>query len=121
MSEKPLATTREALMAELLIDVDRLLNKVSDLDRTLGETIEKSTKEATNKGFLAASLQIRKLIEDLEFKMHEATTLVQKLHAPSSTSSRTLRSTQPLQQPALHFVMGFLGAIVGACLIQILH
>ncbi|HEY1059838.1 MAG TPA: hypothetical protein VGE55_14005 [Limnobacter sp.] len=36
MTEKPLTTTREALMAELLIDVDRLFEKVSDLDRPVG-------------------------------------------------------------------------------------
>jgi len=39
VADKQLSTTREALMAELLIDIDRLLNKVSDLDQSLSDTI----------------------------------------------------------------------------------
>lgn len=120
MTDKPLSTTREALMAELLIDVDRLLERVSDLDRSLGETIEKSTKDAANKGFLAASLQIKKLTEELEFKIQEAMLKVQKYQTPSSITDKSLKVPNSRLDSTLHFLMGFLGAVVGVCALELL-
>lgn len=121
MSEKPLATTREALMAELLIDVDRLLNRIGELDQNLGDTIEKATKEASSKGFLAASLQIKRLTEDLEFKIQDATALIQRLPLATSTHNNPSSATRSHQQSAIHFLMGFLGAMIGACLVHALN
>jgi hypothetical protein len=91
VSEKSLSTTREALIAELLIDVDRLLTKVGDLDQSLGNTIEKATKDAANKGFLSASLQIKRLTEDLEIKIEHAC-----LRAGSGYSQRESPNITPV-------------------------
>lgn len=105
-------------MAELLIDVDRLLTKIGELDATLSETIEKSTKDAASKGFLAASLQIKNLTEVLEFKIQEATLNAHSFSMPNPVTERFLGKSR--QDSRLQFLMGFLGAVVGVCMVELL-
>lgn len=125
MSDKQLSTTREALMAELLIDVDRLLSKVSELDQSLAETIEKSTRDAANNGFLAASLQIKRLTEDLELKIELAGQKV--LNPPPNNHSRHRDGKQSFRASTgliklftICFFGGLLGTVLGQTILQIL-
>jgi hypothetical protein len=125
VSDKQLSTTREALMAELLIDVDRLLNKVSELDQTLGETIEKSTREAANKGYLTASLQIKRLTEDLEFKIESASQKAHSFQAYDRTKRPTDKErfhseTGLIKLFAMCLTGGLLGTVLGQTILQAL-
>ena len=125
MLDKQLSTTREALMAELLIDVDRLLNKVSELDQTLGETIEKSTREAANKGYLTASLQIKRLTEDLEFKIESASQKAHSFQAHNRTKrpeGKQLFNAESglIKLFAVCLTGGFVGTILGQTILQAL-
>lgn len=117
MTDKPLTTTREALMAELLIDVDRLLQKVGDLDQSLGETIEKSTKEGASKGYLAASLQLKQLTENLEFRIQEASALMLKLRTPSQHMNSKYIAAPHWRVLTFSFLMGLAGAVTGGLLV----
>lgn len=112
-------------MAELLIDVDRLLNRVSELDQTLSETIEKSTRDATSKGFLAASLQIKRLTEDLELKIESAGQ--KALNPPTNDQSHRRdekqtfhASTGLIKLFTICFFGGLLGTVLGQIILQIL-
>lgn len=97
MADKQLSTTREALMAELLIDVDRLLNEVSDLDQSLSETIEKSTQAAASEAFLSTTLQLKRLAEDVEMKIDQASVRATKSLALShNLSDQKTQNAAPL-------------------------
>ena len=112
-------------MAELLIDVDRLLSRVSELDQTLAETIEKSTRDATSKGFLAASLQIKRLTEDLELKIESAG---QKALNPTTNDQSHRRDEKQRFDSSTGLVKlfticlsgGLLGSILGQTILRIL-
>lgn len=125
MSDKQLSTTREALMAELLIDVDRLLNKVSELDKTLSETIETSTREAASKGYLSVSLQIKRLTEDLELKIESASQKAHSFHAHDRTKRPTGKErfnaeTGLTKLFAICLTGGLVGTILGQTILQAL-
>ncbi len=50
------STAREALMAELLQDVDAIVRRFEQADEALSGKIEKATTDAAGKAFLAAKL-----------------------------------------------------------------
>lgn len=102
-------------MAELLTDVDRLLTRFENLDQTLGQTIEKSTKDAASKGFLSASLQMKRVVEDLELKIEQLSSIS---HASNSNSVPV--SAKPSWiifnesfRPTFCFLIGLIGSLVG--------
>lgn len=124
MSNKSLSTTREALMAELLIDVDRLLDKVSNLDQSLADTIEKSTKEAANKGYLSASLQMKRLAEEIELKIETASTQLRHFEIPASPTVNALDQVRGAEShyrlAFICFLATLLGSASGTCLVLIM-
>lgn len=126
MADKQLSTTREALMAELLIDVDRLLTKVSDLDQSLSETIEKSTQAAASKAFLSTTLQLKRLIEELEMTIDQAAARSTKsLALPHSLSNQQnlRRSSFSLSFPyllALCYGCSLIGLVTGVCMVMLM-
>jgi capsid protein len=63
---------REALMAELLEDVDKLIKRIEQVDATLADKIEQAAKDAASKAFLSAKLNFETMINDNERKLIEA-------------------------------------------------
>lgn len=127
MADKQLSTVREALMAELLIDVDRLLNKVSDLDQSLSDTIEKSTEAAASKAFLSTTLQLKRLAEDVEMTIDQASVRATKSLALShnlSNQQNSKRSNVSLSFPyllALCYTCSLFGFVGGICLVILME
>ncbi|MEB0013920.1 hypothetical protein QN379_13965 [Glaciimonas sp. Gout2] len=64
-----IATAREALLAELMVDVDGLIGRVEALDASLAVTVEQAIKEASGKAFLAARMGFESMITEQERKL----------------------------------------------------
>ncbi|WP_208457024.1 hypothetical protein [Caballeronia zhejiangensis] len=66
------STAREALMAELLQDVDALVRRFEQADKELSGKIERATTDAAGKAFLAAKLNFESVIEQNSDKLMQA-------------------------------------------------
>ncbi|AIY44230.1 hypothetical protein LT85_p051 (plasmid) [Collimonas arenae] len=67
-----ISTTREALLAELMQDVDGLISRFEAFDKDFGATIEQATKDAAGKAFLASRLSFETMISGQERKLTDA-------------------------------------------------
>ncbi|MGZ5198248.1 MAG: hypothetical protein ACXWC4_00625 [Telluria sp.] len=67
-----LTNAREALMAELLQDVDTLVSRVEHVHETLPGLIEQATKDAAGKAFLTARLNLESVIDQQAHKLTDA-------------------------------------------------
>lgn len=65
-------SAREALMAELLQEVDALVQRVERVDETLPAKIEQATKDAAGKAFLTARLSLETVIDQQAQKLTDA-------------------------------------------------
>jgi len=65
-------TAREALMAELLEDVDKVIQRLEQVDATLAEKVEKATADAAGKAFLSAKMNFESVIDKQTNKLTDA-------------------------------------------------
>lgn len=68
----PVTSAREALMAELLQDVDSLIQRLERVHEALPGLIEQATKDAAGKAFLAARLNLEAIIDQQAHKLTDA-------------------------------------------------
>jgi uncharacterized protein (DUF885 family) len=120
-----LSTAREALMAELLQDVDALLRRVEQVDQALGGKIEQATKDAAGKAFLAARLNFEAVIEQQAGKLSDAGRHAAALigNQLNGGASQLVAANAALQGKArrflllaigLAFLAGAVGGFIGA-------
>lgn len=64
-----IATAREALLAELMLDVDGLISRVEALDAALASSVEQAIRDASGKAFLAARMGFESMIAEQERKL----------------------------------------------------
>lgn len=67
-----ISTTREALLAELMQDMDGLIGRFETLDSSLASKVEQATKDAAGKAFLASRMGFESMISEQERKLIEA-------------------------------------------------
>lgn len=72
MASKEVTTAREALMAELLRDVDGLIARFEQAEQSLGARVEQATRDAAGQAFLAAKFNFESMIPDQERRLVEA-------------------------------------------------
>lgn len=125
MSGSNVSTAREALMAELLADVDKLAQRFEQLDAALAGKIEKATADAAGKAFLAAKLNFESVIDKnadklLEAGRHAAAQIGKQLN---SGAAQLLAANAALEHKARRFVAllvafafvaGGVGGFIGA-------
>jgi hypothetical protein len=70
--DNQVTSAREALMAELLQDVDVLLQRVERVHEELPGLIEQATKDAAGKAFLVARLNLETVIDQQAQKLTDA-------------------------------------------------
>ena len=70
--ENPM-TVDEAFRIELLQEARKLILRLEEIDKTLGDRIKKSSEEGAGKAFLAASFRYEELLAKGEKKIAEAT------------------------------------------------
>jgi len=63
---------REALVAQLLEDIDGLVSRLENVQGEIAGKIEQSTKDAAGKAFLAARLSFETMIRENERKLIDA-------------------------------------------------
>ena len=125
MSGGNVSTAREALMAELLQDVDALVFRVERAHEGLGEKIEQATQDAAGKAFLAAKLNFESLIDQQSGRLTEAgryaaalignqlNTGAAQLVATHAALERKARRSV-LLLAGLAFVAGAVGGFIGS-------
>jgi hypothetical protein len=124
MADNP-TTVREALMLELMQDVDALVRRVELMDETLAQRIEQSTKDASGKAFLAARLNFESMIEQQAVKLtdagrHAAALIGNQINgataqfvaANAALESKAYRFM--LRLAGFAFLIGALGGFIGA-------
>jgi hypothetical protein len=72
MSDSVVTTVREALMAELLQDVDVLVRRLEHADAALAAKLEQATKDAVGHAVLAARLNFESMMDAQAGKLTEA-------------------------------------------------
>lgn len=72
MANNNATSVREALMAELLQDVDCLVRRLEHVDETLTSKVDKATTDAAGKAFLAFRLNFEAVVEKDAEKLTEA-------------------------------------------------
>lgn len=72
MANSNATSVREALMAELLQDVDTLVRRLEQVDEALTSKIDKATTDAAGKAFLAFKLNFEAVLEKDAEKLTEA-------------------------------------------------
>lgn len=65
-------TVREALVAEMLADIDKLLVRVEQLDQALATKIEQASKDAMGQAFLSVKLNLESTVREQEHKLVQA-------------------------------------------------
>lgn len=120
-----LTSAREALMAELLRDVDALVARLETVQAELGEKIEQASNDAASTAFLAARLQFEGVISDNQRKLVDAGRFAaaQIGNQLSSGVAQLVAATDTLERKAfrllcllagLALVAGAIGGFVGA-------
>lgn len=72
-SKRPaVATAREALVAELLGDIEHLVQRLENVDQHLAQQIEEATRDAAGKALLVARLNFQTLIDSESDRLTEA-------------------------------------------------
>ena len=67
-----IATGREALMAELLKDVDALLKRLEAVDASIAGKIDQATRDASGSALLATKLSFVSMVDEQERKLMQA-------------------------------------------------
>lgn len=66
------ASAREALVAQLLEDIDELAARLEAVDQDLGKRIEDAVRDATGQAFLRARLELEAVMEQQTGKLDTA-------------------------------------------------
>jgi hypothetical protein len=120
-------TAREALMAELLQDVDALVHRFEQAEQALAGKIEKATTDAAGKAFMAARLNFESVIDKNADKLigagrHAAAQIEAQLN---SGAAQLVAVNLALENKARRFVVllvgsaflaGAVGGFIGAAL-----
>ena len=69
---RELTTAREALLADLLSDVDTMIQRFEQVDASIAERIESATRDAVNKALLASQMRFEAMVGDQERKLTDA-------------------------------------------------
>ncbi|HID7197793.1 TPA: hypothetical protein ACXHSK_005229 [Klebsiella pneumoniae] len=120
-------TVREALMAELLEDVDTLIQRLEKADSTLAERVEHATADAAGKAFLSTKLSFESLIDAQAEKLtdagrHSAALVGNQLNKGGIGLLNDLKAVQARSKRfaamvvIAAFAAGVVGAYVGATL-----
>lgn len=109
-------TAREALMAELLQDVDTVMARLEHIDEALGSKIEKATADAAGKAFLSARLNFESVIDAQAGKLtdagrHAAAMIGNQLN---SKAALLLASTAAIEAKARRFALLLIGCALVA-------
>jgi len=67
-----LSTAREALLAQLLQDVDELVARVEALDQAIAASVETAVRDAAGQAFLGARLELEATIGEQRRRLTEA-------------------------------------------------
>lgn len=119
MPPSNVTTAREALMAELLQDVDALLRRVEQLDQGLSARVEQAVKDAAGKAFLSTKLTFESTISEQERKLVQS---AQRAGAQlgsllGSQTAQLVAVGATLKQGALRaFLLVMGGALLGGVL-----
>lgn len=122
---KDVTTAREALMAELLLDVDKLVSRIEAVDSDLAHKIEQATKDAINQTLLSTKLNLQSVVTEQEQRLteagrHAAAMIGNQLNSGIChivTANATLESKARkllLILFSLSLIAGTLGGIIGA-------
>lgn len=125
MSGGNVSTAREALMAELLQDVDALVRRVEQADEGLAMKIEQATNDAAGKSFLAARLNFEAMIDQQSGKLTEAGRYAAALigNQLNTGAAQLVAANAELESKARRFVLllvgfalvaGAVGGFIGA-------
>lgn len=124
-------TVKTALLAELLGDVDQLLQRLETLDTQLAGKIEQATTEAAGRAFVQMRLSLERAIEGHRHTLLATGNLAageidQRLRQGASYLSGVSRDVQHglcralLYQGVFGLLCGLFGGAVGAWLIMVL-
>jgi len=125
MSGDNVSTAREALMAELLQDVDALVCRVERAHEELGEKIEQATKDAAGKAFQAAKFNFGTAIDQQSAKLTESGRYAAALigNQLNAGAAQLVAANAALESKARRFVLllvgfafvaGAVGGFIGA-------
>jgi len=111
MSGANVSTAREALMAELLQDVDALVCRVERAHEDLGEKIEQATKDAAGKAFLAAKLNFESVVGQQSARLTEAGRYAAALigNQLNTGAAQLVSANAALESKARRFVLLLIG------------
>jgi hypothetical protein len=120
-----LTNAREALMAELLQDVDTLVSRVEHVHETLPGLIEQATKDAAGKAFLTARLNLESVIDQQAHKLTDAGRHAAALvgNQLNSEAARLASTSEAFARSARRFLLliavtalaaGAIGGLIGA-------
>jgi hypothetical protein len=121
---------REALLGEMLLDVESLLRRLEQLDASLAGKLEQGTKDAIGRALLSTKLNFTSMVDEQERKLiqagrHAAAMIGVELNG---RISRIVAVTDALERKArqillilagLMLVCGAIGGFVGAWLITV--
>lgn len=127
MSLKEVTTAREALLAELLQDIDSAIQRFESADQTLAKRVEDATKEGANRALLSVRLNFQSVIEANASKLtdaarHAAAMIGNQLN---DGTARMLCASETVGKARRYFLVGCiagsfmaaaLGGILGALL-----
>ncbi|MEW4339617.1 hypothetical protein [Chromobacterium vaccinii] len=69
---KPILDAREALMAQLFEDIDRVVLRVENVDAELASKVKEACTDAVNQAFLKAKMDLTAVIGENERKLVDA-------------------------------------------------
>lgn len=124
-----LTTAREALMAELLQDVDNLASRIEVVDQAISIKIEEATQTAIDRAFLSSKFHFEQMVQEQEHKLLDAghyaaatignqmTTGTAQLITVNNSLERKMRAFV-LLLAAFSLIAGLLGGFIGALIVR---
>lgn len=118
-------TAREALLAELMLDVDALIKRLEALDSAMASKIEQAVKDAAGTAFLTTRMGFESMLAEQERKLMGAgRNAAAAIHVQLTTGATQLIATnESLERKASRFiamlagmalVAGLIGGVVAA-------
>lgn len=118
MASKEVMTAREALMAELLRDVDGLIARFEQAEQSLGARVEQATRDAAGQAFLVAKLNFESMIAEQEVRLVEsgrqAAALIGKQLSDGGTTLNGLAFEVQQRRRSLLFLVALVSLLASA-------
>lgn len=116
MANSNATSVREALMAELLQDVDILVRRLEQVDEALAGKIDKAASDAAGKAFLAFKLNFEAVLEKDAEKLVEAGryAAAQMGHQLGAHTAQLVAAKAALERRAHSFVLLSMGVAFAA-------